>query len=98
MAKIKSTFLEQARGKPVQKPPFSAKTRKLTPDVPFFERLESWCDRNKLKIFWAAMILTLLFGILLFDIRFTVAGDDSDYVIKASDFIRHFIYPGFEGP
>jgi hypothetical protein len=63
-----------------------------------FERTNNFLDGHLTAIFWLSFVLTLTFGILLFDIRFSLSGDDSAYVIRASDFIHHFSFPGFQGP
>lgn len=44
------------------------------------------------------MGITFLFSLLLFDSRVSLSGDDSFYIIRASDFIHSFKYPGFQGP
>ena len=63
-----------------------------------FEKTESFLAGKMDKIFLASMILTFILGLLLFDIRFSLAGDDSTYVLRAYDFIRHFSFPSFQGP
>ena len=67
-------------------------------DGTLFGALNTFLDRRLDMIFWIFFSITLLFCILLFDIRFSIAGDDSAYVIRASDFIHHFTFPGFRGP
>jgi hypothetical protein len=42
--------------------------------------------------------LSVLFTFLLFDLRVSVGGDDSLYIIRAHDFIQDFRYPSFQGP
>jgi hypothetical protein len=64
----------------------------------FFERTEIFLTKYMNRILLASLLLTLTFSILLFDIRFSLAGDDSAYVLRAVDFLDHFIYPGFSGP
>jgi len=64
----------------------------------FFMKAGIFCSNNMNRIFLASLLLTLLFSILLFDVRFSLAGDDSAYVARAYDFIHHFIFPGFQGP
>ncbi|MCX6280619.1 MAG: hypothetical protein NTU51_01485 [Bacteroidetes bacterium] len=63
-----------------------------------FIRLETFLSGRMNFVLYASMLATLLSGILLFDIRFSLAGDDSAYVARASDFVRHFIFPSFQGP
>ena len=35
--------------------------------------------------------------LLLFDIKVSLSGDDSDYLVNAENFWRHFRYPGYHG-
>ena len=64
----------------------------------FFEKSEIYLSRNLNIVLWASILITLVCSVLLFDIRFSLAGDDSAYVVRAYDFIHHFIFPGFQGP
>jgi len=47
---------------------------------------------------WVSMGLTLLFSLLLFDPKVSLSGDDAFYIIRASDFLKKFEYPSFQGP
>jgi hypothetical protein len=60
--------------------------------------LDSFFDRHLNIFIWLITGLTFLFGLLLFDPRISLAGDDSAYIIRAYDFIHSFKYPGFQGP
>ena len=66
--------------------------------VSLFERTEILLDKHLNIVVWAVMLITLVFSLLLFDVRFSIAGDDSTYVVRSADFIAHFMYPGFSGP
>jgi len=44
------------------------------------------------------MGVTLLFSLLLYDPKVSLSGDDSFYILRASDFIKSFKYPAFQGP
>lgn len=48
-------------------------------------------------LIWVILGITFLFSILLFDPRVSLSGDDSFYIIRASDFIHSFKYPAFQG-
>lgn len=48
--------------------------------------------------FWISLGFTLLFSLLLFDSKVSLSGDDAFYIIRASDFLKHFEYPSFQGP
>jgi hypothetical protein len=56
----------------------------------FFDKRLGW-------LIWVIMGLTFLFSLLLFDLRVSLSGDDSFYIIRASDFIHSFKYPAFQG-
>lgn len=76
----------------------AARIRGSKSTASLFERIEIFLTKHMHRIFWITFALTTIFGILLFDIRFSLAGDDSAYVVRAYDFIHHFIFPGFQGP
>ena len=76
----------------------SASKKDSRPGASLFERIEIFLTQHLHRIFWITFALTAIFGILLFDIRFSLSGDDSAYVVRAYDFIHHFIFPEFQGP
>lgn len=59
---------------------------------------DKWCDKNLNFIFYATLLICVVFSALLFDIRVSLTGDDSNYVIRAWDFVKDFKYPSFQGP
>jgi hypothetical protein len=63
-----------------------------------FNALDGVLERHLSKIFWVLFGISILISILMFDVRFSVAGDDSSYVTRANDLLKHFTYPGFQGP
>jgi len=63
----------------------------LTSMDAFFDKRLSW-------LIWVILGITLFFSLLLFDSRVSLSGDDSFYIIRASDFIHSFKYPAFQGP
>ena len=102
MPRKKPIHSRPASQKPVKQPVTqtikqATSGRKLI-HLPFSERIDKFLDHNLKKIFWVSFGLTLLSGLLLFDIRISTSGDDSAYIIRAADFIHHFILPGFQGP
>jgi len=64
----------------------------------FYENFNSFFEKHLNKIFYLSLILTILFSFLLFDVRVSLSGDDSAYIVRAFDFIKDFKYPGFQGP
>ena len=61
------------------------------------EILDSFLDQHLGWLIWFILGLTFLFSLLLFDSRVSLSGDDSFYIIRASDFIHSFKYPSFQG-
>ncbi len=55
-------------------------------------------EKRSETIFWITLLITLLFGLLLFDLKVSRGGDDSTYIIRASDLIHDFKFPSFQGP
>lgn len=60
--------------------------------------LNAYFDKRLGWLVWVILGITFLFSLLLFDSRVSLSGDDSFYIIRASDFIHAFKYPGFQGP
>ena len=59
--------------------------------------MDSFLDQRLGWLIWVIMGITFLFSLLLFDSRVSLSGDDSFYIIRASDFIHDFKYPAFQG-
>ena len=64
----------------------------------FNQNAAEFFERNRKIFFVISMIAGILMSILLFDIKVSLSGDDSDYILNADDFWRHFTFPGFRGP
>jgi len=60
--------------------------------------LDGYLDKRLNWLIWVILGITFLFSLLLFDSRVSLSGDDSFYIIRASDFIHSFKYPAFQGP
>jgi hypothetical protein len=60
--------------------------------------MDSYLDKRLGWLIWVILGITFLFSLLLFDPRVSLSGDDSFYIIRASDFIHSFKYPSFQGP
>ncbi len=60
--------------------------------------LDGFFDKRLGWLIWVILGITFLFSLLLFDSRVSLSGDDSFYIIRASDFIHSFRYPAFQGP
>jgi hypothetical protein len=62
------------------------------------DQLNNWCEARMKQIFVACLLVSMIFSALLFDVRVSLTGDDSTYIIRASDFVNEFRYPSFQGP
>ena len=60
--------------------------------------IDNYLLKKQNLIFWILFAFSLLFSLLLFDLRVSVGGDDTTYLLKSQDFIKEFKYPAFQGP
>ena len=76
------------------------KIRKKQPEMvkkSFFQKTTDFFEHYR-KIFLGISIMSgALLCILLFDIKVSIGGDDSEYLINAEEFWRSFTYPGSFG-
>ena len=66
--------------------------------LPLTEKIDKFLNLNMNRVFWISFGITILMGLLLFDIRVSLSGDDASYIIRADDFFQNFYFPGFQGP
>jgi hypothetical protein len=62
-----------------------------------YDIINSFFERKRQILFVISMILSALMSIFLFDAKVSLNGDDSDYLVAADNFWRHFIYPSGRG-
>jgi len=60
--------------------------------------IDNYFSKKQMNWFWIFFAISTLFSFLLFDLRVSVGGDDSAYIIRAHDLIKDFKYPSFQGP
>jgi hypothetical protein len=60
--------------------------------------INNFFEKNKIAFLWIILITGALMSFLMFDIKASLSGDDSDYVMYADRFCHDFIFPGFRGP
>ena len=76
-----------------------AKTAKENKEEPIRnDKIEEWMERHITKIYYAGLCVTALLSLLLFDVKVSVAGDDSAYVLRAYDLLHNFRFPSYQGP
>ncbi|MDR1860430.1 MAG: hypothetical protein LBR06_05870 [Bacteroidales bacterium] len=74
------------------------KQKRLQATQSLYEKLISHFERNQQVYFTISMAVSAVMSFLLFDMKVSTGGDDSDYLIFADDFWRHFTFPIFRGP
>ena len=82
--------------KPASKPVNKSLSPQATKDL--LGIMDGFLDKRLGWVLWVLLGITFLFSLLLFDIRVSLSGDDSSYIIRAYDFIHSFKYPSFQGP
>jgi hypothetical protein len=60
--------------------------------------LDDFFGRNMNRIFFVSVLLTVFFGIFLFDVKISTGGDDSNYIEMADNFIKGKAFPTWHGP
>jgi len=75
-----------------------AKKTELTSDRDFFSITEKFLKKREKGLFWFAFFLTIVFALLLFDLKINIGGDDSAYILRALAFIREGVFPSYQGP
>jgi len=71
---------------------------KNTTGEDIFSKLNSFFEKNENTVFYVTLGLSVLFSLLLFNLRISEGGDDSTYIIRAYDLIKEGKYPSFQGP
>lgn len=64
----------------------------------FLTKLDQWFQPRLNLFFVISLILTVLCGALLFDVKISTGGDDSHYIEMANDFIHGRAFPSWHGP
>ena len=82
----------------VKKQQKATKKQQKVSSKSFYQKTNDFFERNRQLFFILSMIAGALMSILLFDVKVSLSGDDSDYILYADNFWRHFTFPGFRGP
>ncbi len=61
------------------------------------DNFEDFFYKNNGILFFVSLALTVIFGILLFNPKVSTGGDDSEYIIRALNFMRGEHFPTFQG-
>ncbi len=79
----------------------TTKKKKATNSVyssSFLDKSDAFFDQHDKLFFWILFGITFLFGMLLYDPGISLTGDDSAYILRANNFIKHFSFPDYQGP
>lgn len=62
------------------------------------QKLDLYFEGKQSLIFWLSLALTFVIGLLLFEPKVSIGGDDSMYINRAYNFITKGVFPTFQGP
>lgn len=62
------------------------------------QKFDRYFEGKQSLIFWLSLALTFVFGLLLFEPKVSIGGDDSIYINRAYNFINKGVFPSFQGP
>lgn len=68
-----------------------------TKEKSLITRLDAYFGKNLNKFFYASLLLTIILGIYLFDVKIHEGGDDSSYIEMAYNFVKGKAFPTFHG-
>ncbi|MDD2345237.1 MAG: hypothetical protein PHY85_03735 [Bacteroidales bacterium] len=92
---MKSTASKKQK-KYASKKPIS--TENSIPQIDFLDVLNVFFKKFAPLFFWLGLGMTILFSLLLFDLKVSDGGDDSSYIVRAYEFIKNGVFPTFQGP
>jgi hypothetical protein len=72
-------------------------TGQVRPVRSLYDIIHDFFERYRQALFVVSMILSVLMSVFMFDVKVSLNGDDSDYLIAADGFWRNFSYPGGHG-
>ncbi|SMO51252.1 Dolichyl-phosphate-mannose-protein mannosyltransferase [Saccharicrinis carchari] len=61
-------------------------------------RLESWLIQRANSLFYLLLAVFVVFSFLYFNVKPSIAGDDSSYIIRGINFLESGIFPTYQGP
>jgi len=62
------------------------------------EMLDDHFNRNATLYFIICLLLNIIIGIFLFDVKVSTGEDDSGYIVSAKQFLEGTGFPGWHGP
>jgi hypothetical protein len=73
-------------------------TKKQSKAISHLEKLNELFEGKQYLVLAMSLILTTLFGLLLFEPKVSIGGDDSMYINRAYNFINKGSFPTFQAP
>ncbi|MBL4651756.1 MAG: hypothetical protein JKY53_02670 [Flavobacteriales bacterium] len=70
----------------------------ITKSTDFFDKADSFFSKRSTIWLVVSLACTALFGLLIFDMKVSVGGDDSAYILRAFRFIKDGMFPAFQAP
>lgn len=92
---MKSTASKKQKKYALKKP---ISTENSIPQIDFLDALNVFFKKIAPLLFWLGLGMTILFSLLLFDLKVSDGGDDSSYIVRAYEFIKNGVFPTFQGP
>jgi hypothetical protein len=86
----------QVNKKQITQPP-QVKKNTPPPAKDILDSLDNFFLKREKFVLYIGLFLTILFSLLLFDVKVGPGGDDSAYIQRAYDFVHSFAYPGYQG-
>jgi len=72
--------------------------KQLVEKVPPIDKLNNYFADKQSLVLIMSLALTAIFGLLLFEPKVSIGGDDSMYINRAYNFITNGSFPTFQGP
>src|SRR5688572_224575 len=73
---------------------------KREPNVPgpsLFEKFESFGSQHEKWLMLGMIILSIICSVLIFDLKFSIGGDDTSYIERAYNYVHKGEYPYYQG-
>jgi 4-amino-4-deoxy-L-arabinose transferase-like glycosyltransferase len=62
------------------------------------DNIDEYFQKHSKLFLSLSLGISVLFSILIFDVKVGIGGDDSAYILRASDFIKNGTFPSYQGP
>jgi hypothetical protein len=77
----------------------NSRSNKITKESrDFADNLDQYFTKNAKLFLYLSLFLSILFSILLFDVKPGIGGDDSSYIIRTYNLVKEGTFPSFQGP